>query len=409
MAVTKASRVQKRIDSLAECSDSKKNLSRKFGTPAFLEAAKKIREYMQAAGLITHIDAAKNVRGLYRSPDKDAKTFVIGSHFDTTENSGKYNGSLGFLIAIEAVSSLVRENIQLPFHLAVVAFSDGEGVRFHSAHLGSKVLTGAFDEEMLYLEDERGITLKELLTELKTDYRLMEKEKIAAEKWLGYLDIHIEPGDQLFRKNLPVAFANSIYGHKRIDIKFTGEAAHAGSMPMEGRKDALAAAAKFVLKVEEFAAKDRNKILATVGRLKVINAATNVIPSIVTCSVDMRSLDNKGLNEAYEEFYTMVEKICHKRGIYFEWKLLEESPPVVCDATLNKNLKEAISSLNIKPESVISGLATEATIISNVAPVSLMFLRDYNGICYNPNEKVITDDIQLAVEITENFLKGLQI
>lgn len=407
MPISRATLIQKRIETLAECTDNKRNLSRKFGTPAFMEASRKIKEYMLSAGLQTHIDKALNIRGIFPSQNKTAKTFVIGSHFDTTENSGRYNGSLGVLIAIEAVSSLIKERLQLPFNIEVVAFSDGEGVRFHSAHLGSKILTGSFDEESLNLEDERGISLKELLTELKTDYHTMMHDRIPAEKWLGYLDIHIEPGNQLFRKNIPVAIAGSIYGHKRIDIKFTGEAAHAGSVPMEGRRDALAAAAKFVLKVENYASRDRNNILATVGRLKVVNAAANVIPSVVNCSLDMRSLDNESINEAYEELFSICERICRKRNIYLEWKLLGESPPVICDSNLNNYLNEAIVAAKAQPVSVVSGLATEATVISKVAPVSLMLLRDYNGICYNPNEKVISEDIQLGLEIIENFLQRL--
>lgn len=409
MPISKASLVQKRIDALAESTDSKKNLSRQFGTPAFLEAAKKIKDYMVAAGLETRIDAAKNVRGVLRSGNKNAKTFVVGSHFDTIENSGKYNGSLGILIAIEVAASLKRKEIQLPFNLEVIAFSDGEGVRFHSAHLGSKAVAGLFDEQMLFLEDDKGITLKELLTELKTDYQSIVKDQIPANKWLGYLDIHIEPGEQLYGKKLPVALAKSIYGHKRIDIRFTGEAAHTGSVPMDERKDALAAAAKFVLKVEGYAAKERNNVLATVGRLKVVNAAVNVIPATVNCSLDMRSLDGKRLNEAYEELYTICEKICHKRGIYFEWKLLEETSPVECDKNLNSLLAEAMRAAGTEPLSVVSGLATEATILSVVAPASLLFVRDFNGISYNPNEEVSVDDIQLAIDITEDFLQRLHV
>lgn len=360
------------------------------------------------AGLDTRVDAALNVRGIWRSANANAKTLVIGSHFDTIENSGKFNGTLGILVAIEAAASVIKKEIALPFHLEIIAFSDGEGVRFHSAHLGSKAVAGLFDEQLIFMEDDKGVTMQELFNELKTGYDAISKDYIPADKWLGYLDIHIEPGEQLYSKGLPLAIAKSIYGHKRIDIRFIGEAAHAGSVQMADRKDALAAAAKFVLKVEEYASKDRNNILATVGRLKVLNAATNVIPSTVTCSLDMRSLDGARLNEAYEEMYTICEKICHKRSIYFEWKLMEETFPVVCDENINQVLTGIMKDRNLQPESIISGLATEATIISKVAPVGLLFIRDANGISYNPNEEVNQEDIQAAIEITEEFIRQIQ-
>lgn len=362
---------------------------------------------MQEAGLETREDAAKNIRGRIKSSQPGAKTLVIGSHFDTIENSGKYNGSLGILVAIETAVSLIQQEISLPFHLEIIAFSEGEGVRFHSAHLGSRALAGLFDEQLLVLEDEKGITLKTVLTELKTDYDQIIKDFIKPSEWLGYLDIHIEPGDHLREKHVPVGFATSIYGHKRIDIQFTGLPGHSGSVPMEERRDALSAAAKFVLKVENYASKERNGILATIGRLKVINPATNVIPSNVKCSLDMRSLNDNRLSEAYENIYSICEKICHKRNIYFEWKLLQETPPVVCDEKLNRILATSVKEKGIEVLSVISGLATEATVLCKVSPVSILFVRDSNGVSYNPNENVFTDDIQTAIDVTQSFVKKI--
>lgn len=406
---TKAALVQKRIDTLAEFSDSKKNLSRQFGTPAFIDAGRKIKEYMIQAGLETHVDSIGNVRGRIPSSNPDAKLLVVGSHFDTIENSGKYNGTVGILIAIEAAAHLIKQKISLPYHVEVIAFSEGEGVRFHSAHLGSRALVGSFDEQLVYLEDEKGITLRDLLKALDSNYEKIIRATIPKDKWLAFLDIHIEPGEQLNKLNIPVALAEKIYGHKRIDIKFIGKAAHTGSLAMDERKDALAAAAKFVLKVEDFANHDRNNILATIGRMKVQNAATNVIPSLVSCSLDMRGTDEKKLNGAYEDLYAICEKICHKRGIYFEWKLLEETAPVVCSPELSAILSNAIERTELKPVAITSGLATEATIISGVAPVAMLFVRDSNDVSYNPDEKVLTEDIQSAIDVTEEFIKNIKL
>lgn len=363
---------------------------------------------MNQAGLQTHVDSVGNVRGRIPSSDPDAKLLVVGSHFDTIDNSGKYNGALGILIAIEAATSLIKQKVSLPYHVEVIAFSEGEGVRFHSAHFGSKALIGAFDEQLVFLEDDKGVSLRDLLKQLNSSYDKIVQSVIPREKWLGFLDIHIEPGEQLTRLEVPVAIAERIYGHKRIDIKFTGKAAHTGSVTMDDRRDALAAAAKFVLKVEDFAQKDRNNILATIGRMKVQNAGTNVIPSLVTCSLDMRSMDEKKLDEAYESLHAICEKICHKRNIYFEWKLLEETPPVVCDPEFSKCLSNAIEKVNLRPVAVTSGLVTEATIISDVAPVTMLFVRDSNGVSYNPEETVLTEDIQYAIDITEEFIKNVK-
>lgn len=404
---TAATRVQQRIEELAHISDDDKTIFRQYGSPAFLIAAQKIKEWMASAGLDTRIDAAGNIRGKYASDNEQAKIFIIGSHYDTIANAGKYDGALGIITGIEIAAQIIQKNIQLPFHLEIVAFSEGEGVRFHSAYLGSKALAGLFDEQLLYLEDETGITLKVVLEEMDSGFSQLMSEQIPKEEWLGFLDIHIEPGNVLHESLLPVGVGSQIYGNKRIDILFTGEAGHPGTVPFDLRKDALAAASKFVLKVEGYALKDKNNVMATVGRLSVLHATTNVIPATVTCSLDMRSLDNDRLNEAYEELYRICETICHKRNIYFEWKLLQETPPVNCDKKFNALLQKSFYDAKQPYRELVSGATAEASVIHQVAPVAILFLRGAKGISHSPQELVHTGDIEKAIFITEDFIGRL--
>lgn len=406
--VTRASSIQTKIEEFSKFSDSKDNLGRIFGTTAFIEAGRKLKSYMIDAGLETSVDAIGNVRGRLPSPNPDAKILAIGSHFDTIKNSGKYNGILGILIGIEILKGFREQNLIFPFHIEVIGFSEGEGVRFHSAHLGSKVLAGQFDEQLLLLKDDQGLELRELLKKFSSVYENITKSAIPKEKWLAFVDIHIEPGEKLNEINTPVAIADKISGNKKVDIKFTGKAAHAGSVTMEERKDALAAAARFVLKVEEYAQRDRNEVLATIGRMQVKNAATNIIPSLVTCSLDLRGNNNEKLNEAYQELYIKCERICRKRGVYFDWNLVDEVSPAVCSRSINEQLSRAITASGLQPHLVPSGLASESTVIHSVAPVSMLFVRDSNDVSYNPNEEVTTEDITAALNVTEYFLKNFR-
>lgn len=362
---------------------------------------------MDEVGLQTRIDAAGNIRGRYASNLPDAKIFVIGSHYDTIVNAGKYDGTLGILAGINIAAFLIAENIKMPYHLEIVAFSEGEGVRFHSAYIGSKALSGLLDEQLLYLKDEKGNTLKEIFATMNTSFAQISEDFIPRKDWLGFLDVHLEPGNILFQNKLSVGVASSIYGLKRIDIQFTGEAGHAGTVPLDIRRDALAAASKFVLKVESYAMKDRNNVIATVGRLSVLHATTSVIPAKVSCSLDMRSMDATRLNEAYEELYSICEQVCHKRNIYFEWKLLQETPPVICAPQFNGLLQQAISSEKIKYKELMSGATSEASVIYQVAPVCILFVRGAKGISHNPNEYVHQEDIGKALAVTESFLRGI--
>lgn len=407
MDTERATLIQQRIDELASLSDHEKHISRQFGSPAFLEAAQKIKEWMEEAGLQTRIDAAGNVRGRYSSSQEDAKIFIVGSHYDTITNAGKFDGALGILVGIDIAAYFISQNTALPYHLEIVAFSEGEGARFHAAYLGSKALAGLFDEQLLYLKDEEGNTLRQVLESMHTSFTQISEDYIPREDWLGFLDVHLEPGNVLFSKKLPVGVASAIYGLKRIDIQFKGEAGHAGTVPLDIRRDALAAAAKFVLKVESYALKDRNNVMATIGLLEVLNATTNVIPAKVSCSLDLRSMDKGRINEAYEELYDICESICHKRNIYFEWKLLQETPPVTFDSQFNEVLQEIISSHNLEYKELVSGATSEASVIFQVAPVCTLFVRGAKGISHNPNEFVQQEDIGKAVAITEDFLQSL--
>ncbi len=404
---SRAGKVQKRIMELALFTDDEHSINRLFGTKSFIECSYKIAEWMYESGLQTHIDNMGNVRGRLLSENINAKTFVIGSHFDTAINSGKFDGPIGIICGLDLVDNIISQKLSLPFNIEIIAFSEEEGTRFHEDYLGSKVVAGSFDNHSLDKKDDEGYTLEEVLHSMKLDAAKIESNKMPEDSWLGYLEIHIEEGPVLYEKNIAVGTVNAIAGQRRIEINFEGEAGHAGAVPMNMRRDALCAAAQFLLGVEEYASHEKRNIVATVSKINVPNAVFNAIPGSANCTLDLRSADAESLSDAYESIYKMCEDICMKRKIYCEWKLIFESNPVVCDKPLNILLGKAIRKKNIELVSLVSGVGNDAVIISQVAPVAVLFVKCFKGFSHHSMENVEIEDIAIVLEVGDHFLKQL--
>lgn len=403
----RAKKIQERIQILGSFSDDSSCLCRMYGTPAFVQASLQIQQWMNEAGLETRKDCIGNVRGVLKSTNPSAKTFVIGSHFDTVMNAGKYDGPLGILAGIDLAEQIHQKNIALPFHLEIVAFCEEEGVRFHAAYMGSKALTGMYEASFFAKKDEQGFSVTEVMQIIDCDPNGLSADKISPEQWLGYLEFHIEQGPVLYKKKVPVGIVTAIAGQKRIEIKFSGKAGHAGTVPMNMRSDALCAAAHFISEVEEYASPERRNMVATVGKISVPNGASNVIPGKVICTLDMRSADSGRLAKAYEALNKRCEDICRKRNVYFEWTLVQETEPVICDNHLRDMLANAVKQKNIELVQMVSGAGHDAVEIAKVAPVAMLFINCYKGISHNPAEKVENKDIAVALEVGDKFLINL--
>ncbi|MBD0295398.1 MAG: M20 family metallo-hydrolase, partial [Flavisolibacter sp.] len=353
------------------------------------------------------VDNIGNVRGKLASKHPAAKTFVIASHIDTVVNAGKFDGPLGVLIGLDVVEKIFFYRDTLPFHIELIAFSDEEGIRFHTTFLGSKVVAGSFDKSLLQKKDASGTTLNAVIQKMGGDPERLHQDAIQPQDWLAYFEMHIEQGPVLYKQNIPVAVVTAIAGQKRIEVRFKGMAGHAGTVPMDMRRDALCCASEFVLEVEKFGLAKKEKIVATVGKLQVAHAASNVIPGEVACTLDLRSADKTTLDASYKSLQKMCASICNKRGIHFEWNLVQETEPVTCDQQMNKWLCQAIETAGYEVVKLVSGAGHDAVPVSKVAPVALLFVRCFEGISHNPLEDVELNDIAVAIEVADQFIHYL--
>jgi allantoate deiminase len=407
---TRTTHILSRIDELAAISEDATGatVTRRFGTPAFVRGRDLVQGWFEAAGLDTRLDGIGNLRGRLASPRPGAKTFVLASHIDTVVNAGKYDGPLGVLMGLDLVESIIQQGIELPFNLELMAFSDEEGVRFHTTYLGSKVVTGAFEPALLQKTDADGITLAQAIADMGGNAASLATDALPAEEWLGYFELHIEQGPVLWENKVPIALVMAIAGQQRVELTWQGMAGHAGTVPMPMRQDALAAAAEFVLAAEAFALTHGRGLVATVGQLRIPYSASNVIPGQVIHSLDLRSPDAGQLAIAYADLQAQAEAIATRRGLGLDWQLVQYTAPVTCDLELNRLLGQAIATSGYEVDGLVSGAGHDAVPASAVAPATMAFIRCYKGISHNPLENVEAADVAAALEVAERFLIELK-
>lgn len=395
-------------DRLARFSESANGLTCTFMSPAHRAAATELCKWMTAAGMTAHIDVVGNVVGRYSSVRADAGTLIVGSHYDTVRNAGKYDGRLGILAGIVAVEELRRRNVALPFHLDVVGFSEEEGVRFSAPYLGSAAMAGRFDPDILKRRDATGQSLADVLLERGGTGKAIAT-LACRDKLVGYVEVHIEQGPVLLHENLPVGVVTAIAGFARRRLTVRGVAGHAGAVPMQLRHDAAAAAAEIISMVEQRCSQVPG-LMGTVGQLQVPAGAINVIPALCEFSLDIRS-DNSGeLEKALGDIAAGIEAIAARRGVSVEIEKVAELPPVLCTPRLRDALGRAVVRQGLAVRSLVSGPGHDAVMFDGVTDVGMLFVRCGNGgISHSPLETITAADADMGVQVLLDFLINFEV
>lgn len=403
-----AHRVMERCDILNGYSEESHCLTRPFASKAMHQANETVAVWMKTAGMAVQYDAIGNLIGRYEAHSAGAKTFLLGSHLDTVRDAGKYDGPLGVMVALACVEHLHQRRVRLPFAIEVIAFADEEGLRYHSAYLGSKAITGTFDQQLLDLIDASGIPITEAICAFggNPDLQVLQTPRWQRGDLLGYCEVHIEQGPVLEAHDLPVGVVSAIAGQSRFDVCFTGEAGHAGTAPMPLRHDALCAAAEFVLAVEALG-RSLSGLVATVGQISVQPGASNVIPGQVILSLDVRHQDDSVREQACHQLEERAREISLARDTSFFWQLLQERDSVSCVPRLTQLLVQAIEEVGYPLHTLPSGAGHDAVVLSELTDIAMLFVRCRGGISHHPAESVNASDVAVAIQVLGHFLQLL--
>lgn len=395
-----------RCDELAACSEESGRLTRPYGSAALKAAREMVAGWMREAGLEVQIDAIGNLRGRRAGSSAHRPALLLGSHLDSVRDAGRYDGPLGVLVALSVVERLQGQGRTLPFPVEVIAFADEEGLRFQSTYLGSRALAGAFEPALLDLADAAGITLREAVVEFGGNPEAISATALDQGAVFGYVEVHIEQGPHLEAVDVPVGVVSAIAGQSRVAVAFQGKAGHAGTVSMTLRRDALPAAADFILAVERIA-RETPHLVATVGQLDVIPGASNVIPGLVQLTLDVRHPDDRVRRDALSAMASMAGKIATSRSLQLEWHVRMEQQATACDDTLTALLGTAVEASGTPVVRLHSGAGHDAVAMAGVVPVAMLFVRCAGGISHHPAESVAPDDVAVAVDVLDRFLDVL--
>ena len=396
------------IHELGRITDERGRLTRTFLSPAMRRANARVGQWMRGAGLNVHEDSVGNLIGRLESKTPGAKTLLLGSHLDTVRDAGRFDGALGVLLPIVALAELKRRRVALPFAVEVLGFSEEEGVRFSSAYLGSKGYAGKLRAVDLKLLDAKGVSVSEALEVLakgKKKFALPRAAHVSRDL-LGYVEVHIEQGPVLEVKKLAVGVVSAIAGQTRGQLTFRGKAGHAGTTPMDLRRDALAGAAEFILFVETLA-RGCAPLVATVGTVAVSPGAPNVIPGEVTLSLDVRHPRDESRSAALTLLLDVAGKIARQRKLSVAWRSTQDNGAVTCSPSLTAALEKSVRAIQRRSLTLVSGAGHDAVVMSALTPVAMLFVRCREGLSHHPDEFASPADLAVALRVVVDFIERL--
>ncbi len=405
-AMTLADVVMERAEILGAISEEPQLLVRRFATPTLRQAMDTVAGWMSDAGMNVRRDNIGNLIGRYEGVLGATKTLLLGSHLDTVRDAGKYDGPLGVLVAVACVERLQQAGRRLPYAIEVAAFADEEGLRYHTAYLGSNVVAGRFDPAYLTLVDDDGITLIEALRSYGGDPSALAADARDSADLLGYCEVHIEQGPVLEALDLPVGIVSGIAGQSRFTVTWRGMAGHAGTVPMRLRRDALCAAAEFITLVEQVA-REHAGLVATVGQIAVQPGASNVIPGQVTLSLDVRHLDDGLREQTIGQLHAQALSIGERRQIDVTWGVVQEHGSLLCARELVALLGRAVQAQGYPIHELPSGAGHDAVVMAELGPVAMLFVRCKDGVSHHPAESVAVADVAVAIDVLQEFLELL--
>ncbi|MGB6100542.1 MAG: 2-oxo-4-hydroxy-4-carboxy-5-ureidoimidazoline decarboxylase [Comamonas sp.] len=377
-------------------------------TDAHRACAQRISHWMRESGFDeVEIDAVGNVVGRYHPEKQGAKYLLTGSHYDTVRNGGKYDGRTGIFVPLACVRELHRAGRRLPFGIELVAFAEEEGQRYKATFLGSGALVGDFDPGWLDQQDADGITLRAAMEHAGLCIADIPRLKRDPARYLGYIEVHIEQGPVLNEMGLPLGVVTSINASSRYLCAITGMASHAGTTPMNRRRDAAAAAAELLLYMEERAARDGDSV-ATMGMLSVPSGSVNVVPGRCEFSLDLRAPGNAQRDALVADILQRLDDVCQRRGLQYVAERSMQASAAPSNPVLQARWEAAVQALGLPVHRMPSGAGHDAMKIHQMLPQAMLFVRGENsGISHNPLESTTADDLQLAVLAYSHVLNQL--
>ncbi|HOU31757.1 MAG TPA: M20 family metallo-hydrolase [Synergistaceae bacterium] len=359
--------------------------------------------WMREDGLEVRVDAVGNIFAL--EPGREGEIPVMaGSHIDSVDGAGKYDGCYGVLAALEALRAIRHEGGARRRPLAVGVFTNEEGVRYTPDMLGSLVHAGGMTpEEARNLRGFDGTVVGEELDRMGYSGDFPCGSLIPA----AYVELHVEQGPVLFREGTPLGVVEVVTGISWQEFEISGTANHAGTTPMEGRRDAAVAAARVILFVRDLAREMGGAARATVGMLRLEPGGVNVVPDRALFTVDLRHSDARALEEIEEKVAAFGEDVARQERVAVERRSLARFDPVPFDPGVMEAIRRAVADLGMASRPMISGAGHDAQMMARICPAAMIFVPSRDGISHNPREYTPPEDLERGARVLRRTLEIL--
>lgn len=396
------------LDRLARCSEPGPGVTRLPFTGAHRSALALLTALMEQAGLVVHLDAAGTLIGRCDGAD-DAPVLLMGSHQDSVREGGAYDGIMGVVLPVLALQKLRQAGVTLPFAVEVMAFADEEGVRFPTALMGPRALAGTFDMATLDLRDRDGITLRRAMEDFGLNPDALPQLRRHPAQVLGWVEIHLEQGPVLETAGQDIGIVTAICGIERHMVTLTGKAAHAGTQPMDLRRDALAGAAELTLAAETLARKTEG-LLATVGALQVRPGVVNAVPGEVTLTLEIRAPDDVVREQAGAALTQAAHDIATRRGLTLQILRSYAQPATPCAPQMIAALSNAAAPDGRAGavQRLASGATHDSSAMAALCPVGMVFTACRDGVSHHPDEHVPPAAMAAGIRTIARFLQQVQ-
>ena len=371
-----------------------------------LEARKFLINLIEKNGFKLKIDNVGNIYAIYDDGcEADAKPVCVGSHIDSVPNGGFYDGTLGVMAGLEALTAIKEAGIKLKRPLWLINFSCEESSRFKTATIGSKIISGKLGLQRLHeLKDEDGISLFEAMSAAGFKPQNLDEAILKENSLHAYLELHIEQGPVLERSSISVGVVSGIAAPIRFEITIQGKADHSGATPMNMRSDALLAASHIIIAANNFA-KNKKTAVATVGYAHAKPGVLNVVPGEARLGVDLRDIDKASLEELNLELRNFVGELSHELKFSYEIRELSSDEPVKLSEHAINLLEDEAKKLGIKTLTLPSGAGHDAMNLTKLASsVGMLFIPCVDGISHNTKEAINFKDAVAATKILTNAL-----
>lgn len=366
-----------------------------------------LKKQMKQVGLKVREDAVGNIYGRLEGKDASLPAVMVGSHFDSVPNGGSFDGPAGVVTGLE-VAALFQENqLQPVYPLEVIAMVEEEGSRFGSGLLGSRMLAGQVSAENLAsMKDKDGISVNEAMLALGFNGNQLTEARRTTKDVKAFIELHIEQGPVLEEAGEDVGIVETIVGMTEIKVTITGRAGHAGTTPMNARRDALAATVQIVADLPQLAMNAAEATVLTIGKLTVYPNGANVIPNAVVFTVDVRSKSEACVQSVIQQVKTIIQTKTPK-GITAEIEEMLYEKPVQLSEKIHQQLRANSEALGLKSRSMVSGAGHDAMIFAGFTEVGLVFVPSKDGLSHTPEEWTDYEQVQKGIEVVYETVKQL--